>query len=133
MKKVILAFSGGLDTSFCAVYLKEKLGFEVITVTVDTGGFTEDELNSIQQRAQNLGVKKHRTVDGKDFVYDSFISYIIKANALRGQSYPLCVGAERVAQAIEVARAAVAEKADAVAHGSTGAGNDQIRPEVRNF
>jgi argininosuccinate synthase len=130
MKKVILAFSGGLDTSFCAVYLKEKLGFEVITVTVDTGGFTEDELNSIQERAHGLGVKKHRTVDGKDFVYDRFISYIIKANALRGQSYPLCVGAERVAQAIEVARAVIAEKADAVAHGSTGAGNDQIRFDV---
>ena len=130
MKKVILAFSGGLDTSFCAIYLREKLGFEVITVTVDTGGFSKDELKSIEQRAQSLGVKKHKTVDGKAFVYDRFISYIIKANALRGQSYPLSVGAERVAQAIEVSRAAIAEKADAVAHGSTGAGNDQIRFDV---
>jgi argininosuccinate synthase len=130
MKKVILAFSGGLDTSFCAIYLREKLGFEVITVTVDTGGFTKEELQRIQQRAKRLGVKKHITVDGKGFVYERFISYIIKSNALRGQSYPLSVGAERVAQAIEVAKTAIAEKADAVSHGSTGAGNDQIRFDV---
>jgi argininosuccinate synthase len=130
VKRVALAFSGGLDTTFCAVYLKEELGYEVITVTVDTGGFTASELTDIEKRAAGLGVAKHMTVDGRDFVYRRFISYIIKANALRGSIYPLSVGAERVAQAIEVARAARKEKAAALSHGSTGAGNDQIRFDV---
>jgi len=130
MKKVALAFSGGLDTSFCAVYLREELGYEVISVTVDTGGFTQEELKRIEARAGELGVRSHHTVDARQFVYEKFISYIIKGNALRGSSYPLSVGAERVAQAIEVARIAVKEKAEALAHGSTGAGNDQIRFDV---
>lgn len=130
MKKVALAFSGGLDTSFCAVYLKEELGYDVISVTVDTGGFSKEELGKIEQRAKELGVYKHYTVDGRDFVYEKFISYIIKGNALRGNTYPLSVGAERVAQAIEVCRIALKEAAEAVAHGSTGAGNDQIRFDV---
>jgi argininosuccinate synthase len=126
----VLAFSGGLDTSFCAVYLKEKLGFDVISVTVDTGGFSKEELVKIENRARELGVARHYTVDGRAFVYDNFISYIIKGNSLRGGIYPLSVGAERVSQAIEVARIAVNEKADVLSHGSTGAGNDQIRFDV---
>jgi argininosuccinate synthase len=130
MKKVVLAFSGGLDTSFCAVYLAKELGYEVISVTVDTGGFSDEELKRIEDRASELGVSAHYTVDGRSFVYDRFISYIIKANALRGNIYPLSVGAERVAQAIEIARIARAQKADTLAHGSTGAGNDQIRFDV---
>jgi argininosuccinate synthase len=130
MKRVVLAFSGGLDTSFCAVYLKEQLGYEVVSVTVDTGGFSEEELGRIEARARELGVIQHHTVDAKSFVYGHFISYIIKGNSLRGNAYPLSVGAERVAQAAEVARIAVGEKAGAVAHGSTGAGNDQIRFDV---
>ncbi len=130
MKKAILAFSGGLDTSFCALYLKEELGYDVITVTVDTGGFTEEELENIKKRADELKVLKHYTIDAKSFVYDNFISYIIKANSMRGGVYPLSVGAERVAQAIEVVKIAKKEKADALAHGSTGAGNDQVRFDV---
>jgi argininosuccinate synthase len=130
MKKVVLAFSGGLDTTFCAVYLREELGYQVITVTVDTGGFTKEELGSIEERAKSLEVLKHYTIDGRRDVYDRFITYIIKGNCLRGAVYPLSVGAERVAQALEVGRIADEENAVAVAHGSTGAGNDQIRFDV---
>jgi argininosuccinate synthase len=130
MKKAVLAFSGGLDTTFCAVYLKEELGFDVVTVTVNTGGFSEEELKKIEGRAKSLGVLKHYSIDARKLVYDQFISYIIKGNSLRGNTYPLSVGAERVAQAMEVGRVARKEKADAVAHGSTGAGNDQIRFDV---
>lgn len=129
-KKVCLAFSGGLDTSFCAVYLREELGYDVISVTVDTGGFTGDELNNIEGRAKELGVKRHYTVDARNFVYDRFISYIIKGNILRGGVYPLSVGAERVAQAVEVVKIAKKEGSIALAHGSTGAGNDQVRFDV---
>jgi argininosuccinate synthase len=130
MEKVVLAFSGGLDTTFCAVYLKEELGYEVISVTVDTGGFSDDELGRIQKRAYSLGVRKHYTVDSRHMVFDKFISNIIRGNALRGNTYPLSVGAERVAQAIEVGKIAKKERASTVAHGSTGAGNDQIRFDV---
>ncbi len=130
MEKVVLAFSGGLDTTFCAVYLREELGYEVITVTVDTGGFSDDELKRIQKRAQSLGVRKHYTIDSRHMVFDKFISNIIRGNVLRGNTYPLSVGAERVAQAIEVGKIAKKERASAVAHGSTGAGNDQIRFDV---
>jgi len=129
-KKICLAFSGGLDTSFCAVYLREELGYDVISVTVDTGGFSEEELKGIEERAENLGVEKHYTVDARRYVYERFISYIIKGNVLRGGVYPLSVGAERVAQAIEVVKIARKEGAKALAHGSTGAGNDQVRFDV---
>jgi argininosuccinate synthase len=130
MKKVVLAFSGGLDTSFCAIYLREELGYEVITASVNTGGFSEEEQKRIEERAGELKVAKHFSIDGRRFVFDQFISYIIKGNSLRGNIYPLSVGAERVAQAIEVGRIAKEVHAEAVAHGSTGAGNDQIRFDV---
>ncbi len=129
-KKVVLAFSGGLDTSFCLVYLQEKFGYEVITVTVDTGGFDEEALAEIETRAAELGSVRHVTFDATDAVYQDHISYLIKGNIRRGGVYPLCVGAERVVQAKVVAALARQMGATAIAHGSTGAGNDQIRFDV---
>ena len=129
-KPVVLAFSGGLDTSFCVLYLREKFGRDVVTVTVDTGGFPPEELQYIESRARELGAIKHLTIDARDVVYDDHISYLIKGNIRRGSVYPLCVGAERVVQARVVAEVARQVGADAIAHGSTGAGNDQIRFDV---
>lgn len=127
--KVILAFSGGLDTSFCAVYLKEQ-GYEVITLTVDTGGFNKQDLEEIALRSKLLGVKHHYPIDGKDQLYNQFVSYIIKGNVLRGGVYPLCAGPERLVIAQKLVETARKIKADFIAHGSTGAGNDQIRFDV---
>ena len=128
-KKVVLAYSGGLDTSYCVVYLQER-GFDVITVSVDTGGFSAEELAENAERARTLGAVKHHTVDARQEVYDRYVSYLIKGNVLRGQVYPLAVAAERVVQASIVARYALDSGADAIAHGSTGAGNDQVRFDV---
>lgn len=127
---VALAFSGGLDTSYCVPYLKEKKGYQVITVTVDTGGFSSEELAAIEARARSLGVKAHHTIDAKARVFDRYASYLIKGNVLRGDVYPLSVAAERVAQAEAVAEVALRERVAAVAHGSTGAGNDQVRFDI---
>ncbi len=129
MKKplIVLAFSGGLDTTFCVLWLKEKLGADIITATVDTGGFSAEELASIAARAASLGVKEHLTLDGKDEVFSRFALPLIQGNILRGRAYPLSVAAERVLQAELVARVAKEKGADGVAHGSTGAGNDQVR------
>lgn len=127
---VLLAFSGGLDTSWCVLHLTETLGREVVTVTVDTGGFSAEELDRIAHRAGELGADLHYTVDARQVVAKRFGRYFIAANALRGGVYPLCVAAERVVQAEEVARKAKGIGASAVAHGSTGAGNDQIRFDV---
>ena len=129
MKKVILAFSGGLDTSYCIPFLKEK-GYEVITVTVNTGGFSPEDLLSIKNRSKELGAIKHHEVDAQQNLYDQFASYIIKANYLRGGVYPACVGPERNVIVAEVAKMAAKENTKFVAHGSTGAGNDQVRFEV---
>lgn len=129
MKKVILAFSGGLDTSFCVLYLREQ-GFEVVTATIDTGGFSPAELAALEDRSAALGALKHFTVDGKQALYDQMVTYIIKGNILRGNVYPLSVGPERIIQAAELVRIAKVEDAHAVAHGSTGAGNDQVRFDV---
>ncbi|MBI5620762.1 argininosuccinate synthase [Candidatus Gottesmanbacteria bacterium] len=129
MKKIVLAFSGGLDTSFCVPYLKEK-GYEVYAATVDTGGFTQKDILHIKNRAAELNVKKHFFVDGKPSLYDKIVSYIIKGNILRGGVYPLCAGPERIIQAMEVIKIAKKIGASAVAHGSTGAGNDQVRFDV---
>ena len=128
-KKVVLAYSGGLDTSYCVLYLQEH-GFDVITVAVDTGGFSAEELAENAERARTLGAVKHHTVDARQEVYDRYVSYLIKGNVLRGQVYPLAVAAERVVQASIVARYALDAGADAIAHGSTGAGNDQVRFDV---
>ena len=130
MEKLVLAFSGGLDTSFLAIWLREKTGAEIVTVCVDTGGFAPGELEKVAARARELGIRDHRTVDAKEAVYDRFVSYLVKGNCLRGGVYPMCVGAERVVQAEEVVRVALAIGAKGVAHGSTGAGNDQVRFDV---
>jgi argininosuccinate synthase len=130
MERLVLAFSGGLDTSFCAVWLRETTGAEVVTVCVDTGGFAPGEVEKVAARAKELGVADHRTVDAREAVYDRFVSYLVKGNCLRGGVYPMSVGAERVVQAEETVRLAKAVGARAVAHGSTGAGNDQVRFDV---
>lgn len=126
MKKVILAFSGGLDTSFCIPWLKED-GYEVITATVNTGGFTKEQLEEIENQAKKLGSNKHFEIDAQNSLYKNFASYIIKANYLKGGVYPACVGPERNIIAVEIAKIAKQEEIKYIAHGSTGAGNDQVR------
>jgi argininosuccinate synthase len=126
-KKVVLAFSGGLDTSYCVKYLGDDKGYEVHTITVNTGGFDAEEIKHIEARAKNLGVASHRTVDETQNYYDKVIRYLIYGNVLKNNTYPLSVSAERMSQALAVAQYAKEIKADAVAHGSTGAGNDQVR------
>jgi argininosuccinate synthase len=126
-KKVILAFSGGLDTSYCVKYLGDEKGYEVHTITVNTGGFDDEELKEIESRAKSLGVASHKTVDETKNYYDKVIRYLVYGNVLKNNTYPLSVSAERMSQALAVANYAKELKATAVAHGSTGAGNDQVR------
>ncbi|HLO81129.1 MAG TPA: argininosuccinate synthase domain-containing protein [Chitinophagaceae bacterium] len=126
-KKLVLGFSGGLDTTFCVKYLGEDLGYEVHSIIVNTGGFTEDELKKIEEHAYALGVKTHTTVNAVRSYYDRIIRYLVYGNVLKNNTYPLSVSAERLSQALSIAEHAKALKADAVAHGSTGAGNDQVR------
>ena len=127
MKKVVLAFSGGLDTSFCCIYLTRDLGMEVHSVIVNTGGFSSDELVQIEKRAYELGVKTHTTIDQTEDYYRDTIKYLIFGNVLKNATYPLSVSAERVCQATAIANYAKKIGAECVAHGSTGAGNDQVR------
>lgn len=127
MKKIVLAFSGGLDTSYCAIYLAKEKGMEVYSVTVNTGGFSEKEIKEIEQRAYALGVKKHITVDETENYYKSCIRYLVYGNVLKNDTYPLSVSAERISQAMAIANYVKEIKAEYVAHGSTGAGNDQVR------
>lgn len=126
-KKVVLAFSGGLDTSYCVIYLSQVMGYAVHTITVNTGGFDDAELRAIETRAQNLGVASHKTVDETRNYYNSVIRFLIYGNVLKNNTYPLSVSAERMSQALATANYAKQLGADAVAHGSTGAGNDQVR------
>lgn len=126
-KKVVLAFSGGLDTTFCAIHLREELGYEVHALTVNTGGFSDEELGKIEAHALKLGVKSFKAVDARDDYYRDVIRYLIFGNVLKNNTYPLSVSAERIVQAIATARYAAEVGAEAVAHGSTGAGNDQVR------
>ncbi len=125
--KVVLAFSGGLDTSFCVKYLAEDKGYEVYSVLVDTGGFSEEDLKTIEANAYSLGVKKHVTISKTKDYYNDCIKYLIFGNILKNNTYPLSVSAERVFQAVAVAEYAKEIGANAIAHGSTGAGNDQVR------
>jgi argininosuccinate synthase len=126
-KKIVLAFSGGLDTSYCAVYLTRDLGYEVHSLTVNTGGFGSEELKAIERRAYDLGVKSHKTVEETSRYYDQVIRYLIFGNVLKNGTYPLSVSAERMSQALAAANYAKEIQATAIAHGSTGAGNDQVR------
>ncbi len=126
-KKVVLGFSGGLDTTYCAKYLFEDLGYEVHSIIVNTGGFTEEELSKIEAHANRLGVKSHTSVNAVKNYYDRIIQYLVFGNVLKNNTYPLSVSAERLIQAIHIAEHAKKIGADAVAHGSTGAGNDQVR------
>lgn len=126
-KKVVLGFSGGLDTSYCVKYLSDEQGYEVHSVIVNTGGFNKEELNLIEQHAYKLGVTSHTTVDAVTSYYDTIIKFLIYGNVLKNNTYPLSVSAERLSQALFIAEHVKRLNADAVAHGSTGAGNDQVR------
>ena len=125
-KKVVLGFSGGLDTTYCAVQLAEN-GYEVHTITVNTGGFTREEMEEIEKHAKGLGVTSHTNKDAVKEYYESIIRYLVFGNVLKNNTYPLSVSAERMSQALQIAEHVKKLKADAVAHGSTGAGNDQVR------
>ena len=127
---IILAFSGGLDTSFCVPWLKENCGREVITACVDTGGIDADAAIALQERAMALGAIEHVLIDAKQDFFEAVIRHLIAGNVLRGQAYPLCVGAERGLQAERLAKIASERGATTVAHGCTAAGNDQVRFEV---
>lgn len=125
--KVLLAFSGGLDTTFCVKYLMHDLNLEVHSAIVNTGGFSDDELNEIEKKAYDLGVTSHVALQQTDEYYNDIIRYLVYGNILKNGNYPLSVSAERVHQAKALANYAVSIGADAIAHGSTGAGNDQVR------
>ena len=125
-KKVVLAFSGGLDTTYCAFYLKDK-GFEVHTVIVNTGGFSTEELNETENRAMSYGVSSHKCLEETTNFYEKCLKYLIFGNVLKNNTYPLSVSAERAFQALAIANYAKSIGADYIAHGSTGAGNDQVR------
>ncbi len=126
-KKVVLAFSGGLDTSFCVKYLSEEKGYEVHTAIANTGGFSAEELSSIEERAYRLGAKSHAAIDITQEYYGKSIRYMVFGNILRNGTYPISVSSERIFQAIAIIEYAKSIGAHYVAHGSTGAGNDQVR------
>ncbi|MBQ5828212.1 MAG: argininosuccinate synthase, partial [Bacteroidales bacterium] len=129
-EKVVLAFSGGLDTSFCVPYLKNEKGMEVHTIMVNTGGFSAEEVKKIEERALQLGAETHTTVDALQSYYDNGIKYLIFGNILKNNTYPLSVSSERIFQALEVLRHVKKIGAQHVAHGRTGAGNDQVRFDI---
>ncbi len=127
---IILAYSGGLDTSFCVPWLKETYGRDVITATIDTGGIDAQTAADLEQRAMALGAIEHVRIDAREEFFDNVIRHLIAGNVLRGNAYPLCVGAERGLQAERLAKLATDRHATTVAHGCTAAGNDQVRFEV---
>ena len=126
-EKVVLAFSGGLDTSFCAKYLAEEKGYEVYTAVANTGGFSDEELKVIEEKAYRLGAVKHVAIDVTREYYEKSIKYMVFGNVLRNGTYPISVSSERIFQAIAIINFAKEINAEYVAHGSTGAGNDQVR------
>ncbi|MDR2121519.1 MAG: argininosuccinate synthase [Flavobacteriaceae bacterium] len=130
MKKAVLAYSGGLDTSYSLVNLTKEQGMEVHTVIVNTGGFSDEELKQIEKRSYELGSKRHETIDVTDKFYQNCLRYLIYGNILKNNTYPLSVSAERMFQSIAIAEYAKEIDAEYIVHGSTGAGNDQIRFDV---
>ena len=127
MKKLVLAYSGGLDTSYCAKYLSSDQGFEVHAVSINTGGFTDDEIKTIEKKAYGLGVKSYKNINAISLFYQKVVRYLIFGNVLKNNTYPLSVSAERIIQALEIVSYAKKIGAQYIAHGSTGAGNDQVR------
>ncbi len=127
MEKVVLAYSGGLDTSYCVKYLSEELGLEVYTALANTGGFSEAELEAVEKKAYALGAKKHVNLDVTDVYYEKCIRYMVFGNVLRNHTYPVSVSSERTFQALAIVEYAHRIGAKYIAHGSTGAGNDQVR------
>lgn len=127
MKKLVLAYSGGLDTSYCAVHFSKDLGYEVHAVSVNTGGFAREEIEEIEKKAYQMGVKTYQNINAIENYYQKVVKYLIYGNVLKNNTYPLSVSAERIIQAIEIIEYAKSIDADAIAHGSTGAGNDQVR------
>lgn len=126
MKKLVIAYSGGLDTSYCAVSLS-KQGYEVHAVSVDTGGFSSEEIKKIEENAYTMGVATYKNINAVNDFYKKVVKYLIFGNVLKNNTYPLSVSAERIVQAIEIVNYAKSIGADCIAHGSTGAGNDQVR------
>src|SRR5579872_4864822 len=124
--KVVLAFSGGLDTTYCALYLNKIKNLEVHAVTVNTGGFCPEEILGIEQHALSLGVRSFRCIDETENFYQKVIKYLVYGNVLKNNAYPLSVSAERISQAIAIANYTKLIGASYIAHGSTGAGNDQV-------
>ena len=127
---ILLAFSGGLDTSFCVPWLKDTYHRPVITVTVDTGGLDEAAARSLAERSAQLGAVEHHLIDARSAYFEQVLKYLLMGNVRRGGVYPLCVGAERVLQAQTIAQMALSLNTQMVAHGCTAAGNDQVRFEV---
>ncbi len=126
MKKLVIAYSGGLDTSYCAVSLSKE-GYDVHAVSVNTGGFTQEEIKEIESNAYKMGVSTYKNVDAVSTFYQKVVKYLIFGNVLKNNTYPLSVSAERIIQAIEIVEYAKSIDAEYIAHGSTGAGNDQVR------
>jgi argininosuccinate synthase len=127
MKKLVLAYSGGLDTSYCAKYLSKVENYEVHAVSVNTGGFEPQEIVEIGEKARSLGAASYTSIDAVQTFYDKVVRYLIYGNVLKNNTYPLSVSAERIIQAIEIVNYAKGIGAEFIAHGSTGAGNDQVR------
>jgi len=127
MKKLVLAYSGGLDTSYCAKYLSMDKNFEVHAVSINTGGFSTEEIKDINEKALQLGATTYKSIEAVNTFYDKVVKYLIYGNVLKNNTYPLSVSAERIIQAIEIVNYAKAIDAKYIAHGSTGAGNDQVR------